>query len=418
MLKNPDSSHQNIFLEFWPQFFAGLSVVVSLFVFYFLFTDINSVIDLKNGFIICRSDCTDYDRFSDYLSTNGSFVAVSADSHSSVQHRGFVGFVALVKFLFSANWQIALYAINVALLLIATKILTMTFFVGHQRWIVFGFTVLFCSLHLRFAMYSKFLLTDFSFGIITVTAFGCASIALARENKRFFIAAVLMSFVAFFWRQTGIFVVVLIAGSGFAWWLVPKRAATAAISLMATGTIAGFILVVGLSVYFGVNGHLIDGSWGSLGRSLTLLVDLNYLGDDYNPGFGTQVINFPYTETVLHDGSFWGTLAAVSQRFLRGLEIWIDQYSTLHNLYRAVLYSVLYGLGLLSVVYSVKRYQQYKAQALLFLFTICYVAMMFAVVGFEERYFSVFDFAIAFLSASSLVTFLQDKAKINVDNSI
>lgn len=126
---------------------------------------------------------------------------------------------------------------------------------------------------------------------------------------------------------------------------------------------------------------------------------LNFYGHDADPALGSQAVNFPYKLTIPHDGSFQGIVIANFHRFYYSLQIWVDQYSLRHNLYRSGLYLILYGSVLL-YLYSCFRKRIVEKQLITLILLFSYVVLLFSVVGFEERYFSPIDFFLNIMLAT------------------
>lgn len=370
-----------------------VSVLVHLFVLFLFYNSSSNFIDLSNGLVICKSDCSDFDRLSNTIVASGAFEAESEDPHSSVSYRGFISLIAFLKYTFGENWQSSFIFAHILLSILATLVISKLLAPRTQFALFFASMLLFNSAHLRFITYSKFLLSDFSFGILAILSFTLVATGLRDKKSVQLLLSVSLALILMFWRPTGIFVLCLIL-TVLSARLVSKSWRRLTILLPLLGSSICFIFVAYLAHWLGEGNLDTDGFKAGIMMNLDLIKTLNYFGHDANPELGSQVINFPYKHTIAHDGSFLSILGANLHRFSYGFEIWIDQYSLRHNLYRICFYIPVYASVLLFLAMRIVQ-RQWDDSLLVIVLAFSYIVLLFSVVGFEERYFSPLDMSFA-----------------------
>ena len=175
----------------------------------------NEVIDLKSGFIICKSDCRDYDMLSDYLVATGWFHPIDRDAHSWPFYWGFVGYVAGLKSLFADFWQPVFVAANGMLAVLLVWVGAR----GQQhpmpRLIGICCCFLLLAVNFRLLQYSKYLLTDYIFGVVACIALVFFARAAVTGERVLALVATALTGLTMILRPTG----VLFGALALAFWV-------------------------------------------------------------------------------------------------------------------------------------------------------------------------------------------------------
>lgn len=368
-----------------------------------------SVSKVDNGFVICRSDCTDYNNFSDYLIQNGRFIPQSQDLHSGVFFRGFIFWVATMKFVFGPFWKPAFVAFNVLftwlLVLLGTRLLA-----PREAWRFFvPISVLLMVGHKGFLEQQKTLLTDYLFAILNAGAFLLIASGVANSDRKKLAWAAGLSFLFLFVRSNGAFA--LATALGFLAMSYVRPLFRDARWKATVPLIAGLCAVV-IATLLTLRGaeRLHQGApLSSLDAGTQIFVRTNYIGEELGVDgvtlesrLGTGVVNDPYFSWIYNDGSFLGVMGGIFQKIPYFFEVTFPNYSAKANLYRVFYYGFLYGLTLLFAAWSFREWRKDPTGLYLIAMTMGYSMFTCAITFVTVRYRLVFDVLFILMGAQVL----------------
>ena len=190
---------------------------------FFLYTKSSEYIDVISGLIICKSDCTDFHNYSNYIVKNSAFYPADPDFHSSIFYRGYILLIAIIKMVFGSIWKFAYTIFSVATIYMFLMISAGSIGTVKTYWYTFLTGYLFTLTNLNLLIYSRTLLSDFLFAVGAGFFFTTLAFALHQQSKSkvaiaFFIA-VFMCLI----RPSGVFLIIIALAPIIIWLFPPFK---------------------------------------------------------------------------------------------------------------------------------------------------------------------------------------------------
>lgn len=376
------------------------------------------ILHVQPGFVICKNDCAQYDRLSDYILEKGKLYPAYYDGtyHSSYFCMGFTILVAIIKGLFRNNWQIAYTLLNGILLCILVLSSSRIFSRRCHYSLIFFASMVFIISNRYLNIYSRTLLPDHLFAVGTGLTFILLVSGTATGKRKHIVGAILIALIMSFIRPNGLFLLTF-STVFFLLQYLPKRlhrvinpVAPLIVSL------AIFFFSTGLTAYLVKNLDELHFFPQFSQKVFSQLLENNYLGDNmvHNNHIGTWIVNFPYGYWIHNDGSWTAIVGSVLKRIPKVFEIQIPVYDDLHNYIRYVDYGTLYLLFLVYLVYSIRLMVREPRYLLMASLIAGYLISFISVSHIELRYILTFDVCIILCSsfmAGKAIEFLSSHRK-------
>jgi len=372
------------------------------------------IIHVQPGFIICKNDCAQYDRLSDYILEKGKLYPAYYDGtyHSSCFYMGFTTLVAVVKGLFRSHWKIAFTLLN-GILLGSLALLSSRIFSPRCHYpLIFFASMIFIASNRYLSIYSRTLLPDHLFAVGAGFTFILLVSGTAKGKRNYIVGAILIALIMSFIRPNGLFLLIF-SIVFFLLLSLPKRWQRVIIPVapLLVG-VAIFLFSTSLTAYLVKNFDNLHSFPKFSQKIFSQLLENNYLGDNifHNNHIGTWIVNFPYGYWIHNDGSLTAIMGSVLKRTPKAFEIQIPVYNDLHNTIRYVDYGTLYLLFLVYLVYSIFVMAREPRYLLMASLITGYLIAFISISHIELRYILTFDVCIILCSsfmACKTITFLS-----------
>ena len=377
----------------------------------------NKLINLLDGLIICRSDCTDFHNLSTYFAENFSSPS-EGDTHNSFYYRGFVIIVGLLKALFGSLWGYALVAFSGAVVACLGAVLAWKTSPKHFSWLFPGF-ILLCTANPLLMVYSKLLLTDFLFGIGATACLVFLSIGVGRKENGFITGAFAIQIAILFIRPHGMFLLPITLSIIFAYLLIKKWGSKMMVALPLLAGLSVMLIIATLTVFaqsFYDSGLLPQDAI----VHFNIFLRANFYGMDESLSdleAGKMVIkNFPLHVVYDYGGTFLGALGGFFLRFWAALQVALPDYSNAHNLARYAYYSTMYASFIGFVIFANKMRRLKPEYIILTASVLGYMLIFISFTPIEIRYLTPFNFIMiytAIVLMSELINLIKNKISTN-----
>lgn len=325
-----------------------LALALFLAFAFFLYYHGGKYIDVANGFIICRNDCSNFNRFSDYLAQSGQFYAADQNFHSTHFYRGYVLMVAAIKVLFGPSWQVAYYVVCLTTLFFLVVYAARVVTAEVSYWPKFAVGYLLVLGNLNLLTYSRTLLSDLPFAVGANFFFVTLVSGLERRSWPTLATALALAVTLCFVRTSGIFLVILAAAAVMPFAIGALRRRSLDKVAPAAAGLTVFVALAVISQALVTNWDRVHQLPGPVQGIANEILEVNYFGEDnMTPETRYGAIIVESKRWSLNDGTWLGIASAFLERIATIFEIRNDEFSARHNAYRYALYGVLY-VGLLA----------------------------------------------------------------------
>ena len=320
-----------------------------------------SISKISNGLVICRSDCQNYQDFSDYFVKYRQFPPVSRDLHSGIFFRGYVFYVSITKIVFGSYWPQAYVAIQVLAMCLLLWVSSAFLVPPHLR----GMYVLSASLltisNRVLIEYQKTLLTDYIFAVGAALILVMLAKGVAQNNRKLLWLSFSLSFMFVFVRS-----------NGFYWLSLTSAALIISYSKLLTqiyirrffpllgimSALTGTILVT-LITAWGVERIKSGDDYNDFDQASAVFVWVNYLGEEHRSNgivlenrLGTGVVNDPYNNWIANSGTIPNMFLSIFKKIPYFWEVQFPSFSRAANLYRVAYYVPVYALFLVFLTWG------------------------------------------------------------------
>lgn len=376
------------------------------------------ILHIHPGFTICKNDCVQYDRLSDYILEKGKLYPAYYDGtyHSSYFCMGYTLLVAVIKGLFRNDWQIAYSLLNGILIVILALFSSRIFSRRYHYLLIFLASMAFIISNRYLNIYSRTLLPDHLFAVGTGLTFILLVSGTAKGKRVHIVGALFIAAIMSFIRPNGVFLLTF-STVFFLLQFLPKhwQRVISPVAPLIVGLII-FLFSTGLTAYLVKNSDKLH-SFPTLSQKvLSRLLENNYLGDNifHNNHIGTWVVNFPYGYWIHNDGSLTAIMGSILKRIPKVFEIPIPVYSDAHNYLRYAYYGALYLFFLAFLVYSIRVMVREPEYLLMAFLIFGYLISFISISHIELRYILTFDVSIILCSSfmvGKTIAFLSSPRK-------
>ena len=370
--------------------------------------------------VICDNDCSDYDKYSDYIVKNKMMYPRDNDGHSALWYKGYTLFLALLKLIFGRYWGSAYIVANIFLIALLILIITFVHIKNIKyKGLPLALTV-FLLLNITVLEYSRILLTDLPFSVISGFIVVLLSAGIGRSRLLFILVALSISLVATFIRPTGIYYLFISILFTLVFFL-PKdiRKSLSFIIPIAVGICVMLISIIVTNYY--VNNYNIYIELPHYYKSIVeQLFKFNYLGDDmFTPEnrLGAIIVNFPFKYFYLNDGSLIGIAMTFIKRIPRIFELYPHfLYPSIEiSVILVIFYGVLYSSFLSNIFHAIKIRKRDPEHLILIFLIIGYLLFFVSISHVTTRFRLFFDIMISISGSFSLIRFYKFFAeKLNI----
>lgn len=376
----------------------------------FLYYNSSRFLDVMDGFIICKGDCSNFDRYSDYIVAENDLPPADANFHSSVFYRGYILAVALIKSVFGDGWELAYTGLSLtslfALIIYAARSLAPR----APYWPKFAVGFLLVLTNLNFFTFARTLLSDLPFSVGAGFFFVTLVSGLERGSPLRIATAMLVSLGLCFVRTSGVFLVILAMAAVAPYYVPPLRRRS--LDVVAP-VIAGLMVFVAVAVV----SQILVSTWDQLNgmspffRGIALeILEVNYFGEDnLSPPERWGAIIVESREWSMNDGTALQIAGAFGERAAKIFEVAIDGYSFRNNAYRVLFYGCLYAA---LVVFVAAAWRERGERLRYLLLCAGYVLIFVTVSHVPVRYRLTFDIlwtVAAMSSAAWLSSFMGSR---------
>jgi len=389
---------------------------IIIFVFipisFYTYSNINYNKYYNSVLVICENDCSDYDKYSDYIVKYKMMYPSDNDGHSALWYKGYTLFLALLKLIFGKYWGSAYIVANI--ILIALLILLVTFI--HIKNIKYKGLPLALTVFLLFNItvleYSRILLTDLPFSVISGFIVVLLSVGIGRSKLLFILVALSISLAASFIRPTGIYYLFISILYIFVFFLPKNISKSLSIIIPIVVSICVMFISIIVTNYY-VNNYDVYIELPHYYKSFVeQLLKFNYLGDDmFTPEnrLGAIIVNFPYKYFYLNDGS----LIEIAMTFIKRIPRIFELYP--HFLYPSIeisvilviYYGVLYSSFLSNMFHAIKFRKSDPEHLIMIFLIIGYLLFFISISHVTTRFRLFFDIMISISASFSLIRFYK-----------
>lgn len=365
-----------------------------------MFAFADRIIDLQSGFIICASDCGDFNNLSSFVLKNGLTYSFSGDYHTSYFYKGFILYLAGLKALFGDLWTIAFTAMNVLFSMLLALYAAQKFSPkNHSLWVFICFG-LFVSFHLPLITYYRTLLADGPFALIGVGILIAAALSVEKRRWSGFAIVLVLASLATFVRPNGLFLFAIVAALAISQLMPPRWMMGVLTGLPILGGILAIFLSAMITVQAVDKLDKPDSHVEFVGRSMGQFLEFNYFGEDdlqNENRLGALLTNYPYKSWTMNDGTFKSIVASIFKRAPKVFEISMPPYSAVNNLTRYLWYVPIYCFALGFCIQAFRRKR--IADIALIFSLVSYLLIFIAFSHVTLRFRLFFDIALALIAA-------------------